>query len=367
MTPKKRSDQIEPNPFEVSNDSYGLPEEYTRGWLPKDPDALSSGYSWENIGKVCSDIEWVWENYIANGFVTMVAGSSGVGKSYLLLRLCGCITNSWDFPDGSHYQGEVGSVLWAEGEAAQTLNYIRANKMGLSLNKFLYPFEDPFIDYQMDNPSHNQKLTDFLFHPEVRILVIDSLSGVHSSDENSSDMNQNIKFLADLAQKTKKPILISHHVKKPLYEDSLITLNQVRGSSAIVQNTRIVLGICSPDSNQNYKRVIALKSNLSEKLDPFAFRIKNEQVEFMPYTKTPESKSQRDQAKDFLRTSLTDGPRKANELSEEAKNQGITERTLDFAKKELHIKSNRIGGSNGYFIWELPEIENKGIVDSRKE
>ena len=64
---------------------------------------------------------------------------------------------------------------------------------------------------------------------------------------------------------------------------------------------------------------------------------------------------------------LAEGPRKAKELSEEAKNQGITERTLDYAKKELRIRSNRIGGSDGHFMWELPEIENKVIDDSDKE
>lgn len=365
MTPKKRSDQIEPNPFVVSNDSHGLPEDYTRGWLPKEPDELSSGYSWDNIGKVYTDIEWFWENYIANGFVTMFAGYSGVGKSFLLLRLCGCITNGWEFPDGSHYKKESGSVLWAEGETAQRLNYVRGKKMGLNMSKFLYPFDQPFIDYDMENQHHNQRLLDFLSHREVKLLVIDSLSGVHNGDENSSDMNRNIKFLATTAQETQKPILITHHLKKKTMNDAkVITLQQVRGSSAIVQNTRLVIGIDIPGSDQHYKRVQVLKSNLSEIPDPFAFRIKNGNVEFVPYTKTPESKSQRDQAIEFLRTLLAEGPRKVTELSEEAKNQGITKRTLDYAKKELRIESNRIGGSDGYFTWELPETKNKGIDDS---
>jgi archaellum biogenesis ATPase FlaH len=355
MRRNKRTGDLEVDSFDIS-DNYGhISEGYTRGGLPSDREELALCHSWNQIGESCRDVEWVWQNYIAKGFLTMLAGYSGVGKSFLLLRLCGCITENWSFPDGSYYQDERGSVLWAEGEAAQKLNFSRGMKMGLDLSRFLFPFDDPFVDYDMEKIEHNQKLADFLYHPEVKILVIDSLSGVHNNDENSSDMNRNIKFLAKLAQETNKPIVITHHLKKKSVNDEKeITLERVRGSSAIVQNTRLVIGIDTPERDQNYKRVKVLKSNLSEIPEPFAFRITDGQVNFMPYTKTHESKSQRDQAKEYLETSLEDGPRKANELITGAETQGIAKRTLLYAKKELGIRSERVGSSNGYFQWILP-------------
>lgn len=364
MKQKNWRDQNKVDPFLLSDPDSDLPEDYTRGWLPKDPIELARVRGWDNFQEECNGIGWLWRNWIAQGYVTMFAGHSGVGKSFLLLRLCGCITNNWEFPDGSHLQDENGLVLWAEGEAAQRLNYNRGKIMGLNVNKILYPFGEKYTDYDMEDNEHNQRLADSLFHPNVKLLVIDSLSGVHNGDENSSDMNRNIKFLAKLAQETKKPILISHHMKKKtVFDGNQMTSHQVRGSSAIIQNTRVVIGIDAPSRDTSYKRVQVLKSNLSEIPDPVAFQITDGQVNFVPYTEKQETQTQRNRATHFLEAALAEGPRKANDLIEEAKTQGISERTLKYAKKELGAESQKIGGSNGYHQWVLPTRSSENNKD----
>src|SRR5262249_58246982 len=60
------------------------------------------------------------------------------------------------------------------------------------------------------------------------------------------------------------------------------------------------------------------------------------------------------EAREFLLERLEAGPVNYDDLIEEAKQEGIAEKTLRRAKKELGIKSRRLGGSTGTWFWELP-------------
>jgi hypothetical protein len=68
------------------------------------------------------------------------------------------------------------------------------------------------------------------------------------------------------------------------------------------------------------------------------------------------------EAKEFLREKLESGPKKAEDLIEEAGQEGIGVRTLKRIKKELGIRSRREGGSSGTWFWELPTTA-KGAND----
>jgi putative DNA primase/helicase len=61
------------------------------------------------------------------------------------------------------------------------------------------------------------------------------------------------------------------------------------------------------------------------------------------------------EARDFLRERLEGGPVNSDNIIEEAKQEGIAEKTLRRAKKELGVKSRRQGGTEGAWFWELPK------------
>src|SRR5262245_5711331 len=61
------------------------------------------------------------------------------------------------------------------------------------------------------------------------------------------------------------------------------------------------------------------------------------------------------EAREFLLERLEAGPVKADDLLEEAGQNGIAKRTLNRAKKELRIKSRKTPGKlDGEWYWELP-------------
>jgi len=58
------------------------------------------------------------------------------------------------------------------------------------------------------------------------------------------------------------------------------------------------------------------------------------------------------EAREFLHERLKAGPVRADELVEEAKQEGIAEKTLRRAKKELGVRSRK--EHEGGWFWELP-------------
>ena len=58
-----------------------------------------------------------------------------------------------------------------------------------------------------------------------------------------------------------------------------------------------------------------------------------------------------EEAMEWLRDALCDGPRPADELKQQAESDGIARRTLDRAKKRVGVVSRRAGKA---WVWELP-------------
>ena len=323
--------------------------------LPLNPAQLSMILGWDKIGEQCSKINWEQPDWFPRGFVTMLVGEAGIGKSFLLLRIAGCYTNGWDWIDGNPFSGEQGRVVWCEGESAQLLNHNRALELGLDLRKMLSLFEDPFIDFRFDDEHHRQRLSDLAARDDVKLIVIDSLSGIHLGDENSTEMNKIIKFFAELARNTGKSILISHHRKKRNpFDKGSINLDSIRGSSSIVQNTRMVWAVDQPDPKDNQKRLKVIKSNLGLLPDPIGFLITSKGIEYQPLNEK-KSKRQIELAKEFLCDVLSSGSVLASEVENLAEQKSITKRTLDSAKGEIGVISNKSREVNGAWVWCLPK------------
>jgi len=71
--------------------------------------------------------------------------------------------------------------------------------------------------------------------------------------------------------------------------------------------------------------------------------------------KRSRSRSKRDEAVDFLRDALADRPASATELQEEAAELGLSWRTVERAKESLGVRSEKLPGEAGAWIWFLPE------------
>lgn len=284
--------------------------------------------TWADMAKVMPKVSWAWKGWLPNALVTILASSPGEGKSALALRIAGCFTSGWPWPDGQKFDGEAGRVVWAEAEAGQAMNLDRAQAWGLPMDKILVASAEGFDDIQLDSSS-DKKYIEYLMHlPDVRLLVLDSLRGAYPGDENASDIITITKWLAKLSRDTGKPILILHHFRKPINTDPYesVPLDRLRGSTAIAQLGRSVWFIQTPNPSQpDVRQFFVKKANLCKRPDAIGFEIGDSGVAFFP---APPPRQQPrpmvDELRDLMPTLLAKGPVRSTELRKEIEGRGLS-------------------------------------------
>jgi len=327
---------------------------------PGDPETQPA--TWADVKNLISGVSWLWDGWIANGVLTILAGESGAGKSTLALRICqSIIMPGVKFPDGAPYTGDLGRVLWVECEAAEALNIQRAERCGIPLDAIITPFSSQFIQTNLDDPNHQAAITTAASRPDVKIIVIDSLRGAHRGDEDKSGMYSISLYLAGLARDTNKPVIATHHLRKKSLLDGELTLDRVRGSSAIVQTARLVMGLEAPNQEQpETKRLSILKSNLAAKPKPIGVEINEDGITFVAAPMTPITKSPKEKAVGLLLELLAnDQERPSTEIYSAFEDANISQATMNRAKTDLHIETF---SRHGIWFWRFPRQSGQGAM-----
>lgn len=325
-------------------------EDQTPELHAKEP--ATDGSTWLDTDAILQPIAWAWKPWLPNGMVTLLASEPGIGKSALMLRIAGCYLLGWPWPDGTAFDGTRGAVLWCEAEAAQAINLDRAKAWGLPLSKLLNPLA-PLYDIQLDNDEDKDSLWVMANRSDVRLIVIDSLRGVHGRDENSSETITIVKWLAEIARNADKPILISHHLRKrSIFDSDGPSLDRLRGSSAIVQPTRAVWVLDAPDKTRpEKKRIAMIKNNLARFPEPVGMVIDENGVSFSDAPEPPRVETVTDKATDLLLSLLSGGAVRSTELKSEFEEAGISWSAAERAKKRLAVSAVR---KEGRWFWSLP-------------
>ena len=312
--------------------------------------------TWTDLDGMLGPLEWEWENWLAKGFLHILVGQTGEGKSRLALRVAATYLTDLDFPDGTPYEGARGSIGWAEAEAGQAMNRDRAKAMGLPTDHILSPLSNPLDDFRLTIPEHQARLADLAMRPDVKIIVVDSLSGADPTAEKSTEDAKSINWLAALARDCQKPILLTHHLRKRGMMDTEgeVDLDRVRGISTILQYARVIWAIDTPDlTNKDLKRLSVIKSNLGKKPDPIGFTI-NDKITFTDAPSKPKVETLQDRGIDLLLNILAKGATPAKTIEEEFNGAGLSKRTLWEAKKALSVVSIKHAGKG--WLWSLPAM-----------
>ena len=311
-------------------------------WMPE-AERVSS---WAEAETLIGEITWSWPGWMPNGLLTMLVSESGKGKSALALRIAACFIRGDCWPDGSQFTGETGKVIWCESEGALSVNVDRARKAGVPFEKMLSPLADPLEEFSIDRPEHVERLRAMAARPDVRCIILDSLSGATQQDENSSAMLHSVKKLASIAAESGKAFLLLHHLNKGLSDGDGVHQRQIRGSSAIIQTARVVWAIDAPDdTDETHRRLSMVKNNLAAYAPPVGFRIAEGGITFTGEApKRRSTDTVKDLAANFLLDILASGPVPSSEVERQATERGISPNAIARAKKEIDADSAKQGG-----------------------
>lgn len=331
------------------------PDDATAPDAPHEPARYST---WADTAALLGPITWSWPRWLPNGMLTILASEPGDGKSALALRVVATmIGHSEEWPDGAPFEGEPGRVVWAESEAGHAINLERAKGWGLDTTRIIQPGL-PLEDFRLDDAPKMDALRELAYLPDVRAVVIDSLRGANSRNENDSDVIALVMALGQLARDTNKPIILTHHLRKRGLLDGPggPSLDRLRGSSAITQPARVVWVIDTPDpQDKETRRLAQAKNNLGRFPEALGMTISTAGVQFVDAPEAPHPVSQQDAAVNFLLALLKDEAMPSVDVLEHARLAGHSDRTVKRAKDKLGIVS--LKRTTGWY-WGLPAKDN---------
>lgn len=321
-------------------------------------------------------VSWLWEPYVPLGKLTIVEGDPGIGKTQVAIAMSAQVSLGLPLPspDGTGGPSRApASVIYmtAEDGLADTIRP-RLDAAGADVSRIYILQAKETRDGNGIPVRRGISLADIsviekalaLLRP--LLLVVDPLQAYLGSDVDMYRPNETRPLLAALAQLAEKfgcaVILIRHLTKdertKPLYRGM--------GSIDITASARSVLLAGQDPRHPDRRAVIHIKSSLAKLGPSLGYELRETGLAWtgatdltaaavMAAQETPEQRSALDEAVEFLKTTLSDGPRLSKEVLKSAHKAGIAEPTLRRAQFVAGVHCRRrseVGAGRGDGDWE---------------
>jgi hypothetical protein len=309
-------------------------------------------YSLDGIEK--KEIQWLWPERFPLGKLSLLGGDPGVGKSYFSVNIAAGISTGRAWPD-TLTAAPKGTVLLlnCEDGPGDTIKP-RAEACGADCSKIT------ILNANIDLSLEVEKIDSILRKiKDCRLVIIDPITA-HLGDFDTDKMRirSALNPLALLAEKYNVAILMISHLNK---SETLKALYRLTGSVGFVAAARSVYAIARDEEDKDRRLFIPLKANLAVDAKTLAWRIINKAIVFedLPIEVEVESAFSKEAAEEssclrdaieFLEMELADGPVLSNEILKRARENEISIRTLNRAKKKLACTSSK---KSDLWLWSL--------------
>lgn len=306
------------------------------------------------------DVPWLWCGWIARGCLTFVVGEPGVGKSSMSWDLAARLSVGGPWPTGERMQ--PGRTLLISGEDSLT-NWMtpRLRTYGADMDRIMSM--DPSVDRRLRLDKDCCHLEQVVRENGIDLVVIDPFDAFlgEVNPNIASEVRSITNGLADMAQRSGCAVAILHHFNK---NQGASHGNRVAGSIDIIGAARTVLYVVKDISDPQSRVVFIQKSNLGQMSRPMVFS--TDQDERLVWCEAPEgfepgralsanTDGVVEEAIEFLKTVMTehDGEVRSSIVLDQARDAGISKNALDKAKARLGIRSRKVGGRNGYWVFAM--------------
>lgn len=315
-------------------------------------------------------VRWMWNGWFAYGKLSILCGDFGKGKSQILTGLTGAVTTIGRMPDGSPC--ELGEVLFmaSEDDIGDTV-VPRMEAAGVDRSKVVTIKSVTDIDpktgkklkrmFRLDRDI--ARIEQFLqANPNIRLVALDPLnSWLGTADYNSAaDIRRVLEPFIALASQYNVAVVCLHHLNRDKTGAVKRAVDRMSGSAAYGALARCVAMVADDPEIEGRFIMAQVKNNLGPLAKPIGYTIVDGprvvwdmnvgDIDFDDVLRagkrSKESKTAAlDEAVEWLKERLGNGEAvKSDQIEEEAKAAGISERTFWRARKEAGVKARRCKG-----------------------
>lgn len=222
-------------------------------------------------------LEFVVDNMVAKGLITVIAGSAGSGKSFIVQYLLQ--TRSSNILNVCN-----GKAFYLTGaDASDNEIRLRARKIkhagfgGLLTIKVSNDYLTPLVD----DSDFMELLIETLIENEVDAIVFDTLRDYFNGDSNeAATANKTMSAFKRLAEKANVAVILITHTRKSVTTKTEISNEDVADSRIFTTKADFVFGLQSEYQNDETSlvQIVNLKTRSSKPLKSFRYRVKDENL-----------------------------------------------------------------------------------------
>ena len=296
------------------------------------------------------EVEWLWYPFIPYGKLTIIQGDPGDGKTTMVLNIAAAVSRGEGFDEGMNITEPMNVIYQtAEDGLADTVKP-RLEQARADCSRVLVIDETNKALSMLD-----KRVEEALDKTGARLLIMDPIQAYlgGSMDMNrANEAREMTKHLATIAEQRNCAIILIGHMNKA---GGCKAAYRGMGSIDFFAVARSVLLVGRVIGKDNYRAMVQIKNNLAPFGHPKAFELSEDGFEWIgDYEISVDDvlggyapkENKLDQAKQLLRDLSEDKDSvSSNELIEIAKAEGISKRTMDNARKEMGLKSQKINNT----------------------
>ena len=308
-------------------------------------------------------VNYLWKDRVPLQFITIFAGRTGLGKSFVTCDMTARLTTGRDFPDSSN-DGECHSVLFISEDPYEFMLTPRLMELGADLTKVSFLKWEAMASYTLADVDFLSQAYDQSDKP--RLIVIDpptNFLGDVDEHSNSEVRAVLMKIAVWLKDHDAACVLITHVNKQS--GKGIEAVNRVIGSIAWTTSCRIAHTFAPHPEDRSKCVFVPIKNNLGPLAKGLAYRIAStDSLATVEWLGTIEESADdvMGESKKPPRTVIARewlierfGEKLewfSDDLFTHAKNDGISRNAVFAAKKELDLpKAKKAPAPNGKEVW----------------
>jgi hypothetical protein len=329
------------------------------------------------------NVQWLWKGRIPLGMLTGLVGDPDLGKTTIAMELAARASRGQ--LQGDIFGKPISVCLCSAEDSPRHVLKPRLAAAGADMVRVhLLQFREGGLIRGVQFPTDCDAIREQMQATGSRILIIDPLVAHLPSQLNcwrDQDVRVALAALNRVAEDLAATIIFLVHLNKnngsgnPLY--------RISNSIGIPAAARSILWAAPDPVDDTAKLLLHIKCNVAAKAPAIRYRLESrlgdgvntsgvvwggedEHVRaedvMQPDRGSSEERTERGEAKEWLSEFLGTGNQRTEHIFNEGHKAGLSERTLRRAKSDLRLKARRIGGTDGYWVWEPAPVKDGHIT-----